>query len=273
MKLHGRLSFGFVLIITVFILSLFMTGRVQSKDEVKLTPEFLASGKWVIPGVAFEGGPCSGDAKFTKDGHFTMFWGCVAEGPEEMDAAGSYKIQGNKITFIVEKNSKEYPTKVKPGDSFEAVLKVLTEKEEYALEYRWGLDVNIKGHKSYCIIFNNETRIKAGDTVRIKGIDAVSMGAVQGTVTTALKIREAPDANAKEITFSKACVDEKEVETTSIEKGTRLTIYGRTKDMVQTGKWNNYWYYVKFYSNDCSDGVQIDYHVTGWVFGEFVKIK
>jgi hypothetical protein len=274
MKLQETLRHGIFFLAAVFVLSLFMAGIVYSKDEVKLTPEFLASGKWVIPGVAFEGGPCSGSAKFTKDGHFTMFWGCVAEGPDIIDVSGTYKIKGNKITFDVKKNIKEkFPTLLKPGDSFEAVLKVLTDKEEYSLEYRWGLDVKIKDRGSYCIIFNNETGIKAGDTVKIKGIDAVSMGAVKGTVTAALKIREAPDAKAKEITFSKACVDGKEVEAKSVDKGTELIIYGRTKDMVKTGKWNNYWYYVKFYSNDCSDGVQIDYHVTGWVFGEFVKIK
>ncbi len=49
-----------------------------------------------------------------------------------------------------------------------------------------------------------------------------------------LKIREAPDAKAKEITFSKACVDGKEVEAKSVDKGTELIIYSRTKDMVKT---------------------------------------
>jgi hypothetical protein len=60
MKLQGTLRHGILFIAAVFVLSLFMAGIVHSKDEVKLTPEFLASGKWVIPGVAFEGGPCSG---------------------------------------------------------------------------------------------------------------------------------------------------------------------------------------------------------------------
>lgn len=268
MKLHG-----IFFLTAVFVLSLFMTGTVYSKDNVKLTPEYLASGNWVIPGVAYDGGPCSGSAKFTKDGHFTMLWDCVAEGPDEIAAEGTYKINGNKISFNVEKNRKEYPTIVMPGDSFEAVLNVLSVKEEYSLEYRWSLEVFIKDRGTYCKIFNNDSRIKAGETLSIKGIDAVSMGAVQGTVTAALKIREAPDAAAKEISFSKECVDGEEVIVKSIDKGTELIIYGRTKEMVKTGKWNNYWYYVKFYSNDCSDGVQIDYHITGWVFGEFVKIK
>jgi hypothetical protein len=61
-----------------------------------------------------------------------MFWGCVAEGPDIIDVSGTYKIKGNKITFDVKKNIKEkFPTLLKPGDSFEAVLKVLTDKEEY----------------------------------------------------------------------------------------------------------------------------------------------
>jgi hypothetical protein len=42
-----------------------MTGTVHSKDDVKLTTEFLASGKWVIP-LGISGGEegCTGEAGF-----------------------------------------------------------------------------------------------------------------------------------------------------------------------------------------------------------------
>ena len=89
-----------------------------------------------------------------------------------------------------------------------------------------------------------------------------------GTVTTVLKIRENPDSSAKEIQFE-TCPDDTQVMATSIDKGKELTIYARTKDKVKTGKWNNYWYYVGFNSSNCEGS---DY-VSGWVFGEFVKIK
>jgi hypothetical protein len=278
MKLQGTLRHGIFFLSSVSVLSLFMTGIVHSKDEVKLMPEYMASGKWVIPGISqFEGtiGDC-GNVKFTKDGHFTMDLFCGAEYTDNINVAGTYKIKSNKITFIVETKSKE-ESKLRPGDSFDAELKAFSMSEDsevYAIEYRWCLALNIdkKYHfdKSYRDkIFNSETRIKAGEAVKIKGIDAVYMGAVQGTVTAALKVRVAPDAAAKEVTFGKACVDGNEVEAKSIEKGARLTIYGRTKDMVKTGKWNNYWYYVTF------DTVVCEGHGggAGWVFGEFVKIK
>jgi len=100
----------------------------------------------------------------------------------------------------------------------------------------------------------------------IHGVDTVSLGSKNGIVTAALKIRESPGTSAQEITWQCDMPEGEPVK--SIEKGKQLTVFARTKEKNKVGKWNNYWYYV-MYNPDCEDSGSI----TGWVFGEFVKIK
>ena len=255
MKLHRTLTQGIILFTAVFFLTLFMTGTIHSKDEVKLTPDYLASGKWILEGENITGKPCSGEAKFTKDGRFTMFRDC-SHHESEIDISGSYKIDGNKLIYTVEKSPE--------GTEFEKGYKgtaILTDKD--SIKYKWYLQSDKLGN-----VYNHNTLIKESEIVSVNGIDAISTGVKKGTVTNVLKIRGAPNASAKEVNFY-SCVSGETVTAKSIEKGKELTIYARTKEKEQVGKWNNHWYYIEFYSDNCEGPDS----VTGWVFGEFVKIK
>jgi hypothetical protein len=248
MKLQGTLKHGIFILTAVFVLSLFMAGIVHSKDEVNLTPEFLASGKWALPTVVHYDEKCSGKAEFTKNGRFTMFKHCSdGDTSNNIDVKGTYKIKGNKLAYVIEKSQAN--TAVEQGVKGEATL---TDKD--SLEYRWYIDF---GNGPIGQVYNLNTLIKEGEAVSIKGIDAISTGInKKGMVTSVLKIYEKPDSSAKEIIFS-ICKDNVINDSRSIDKGKELTIYGRTKDKVKNGKWNNYWYYVSFNVDTCEDFVPV----------------
>jgi len=242
-----------MLFMMAVMFSFLITVNVKAADKSILSPEFLASGKWSIYG-GFEGGdPCSGMAEFTKDGRFTMKKNCNYE---VIDITGTYKINGNKLNYTVEKSPDG--TLFKKGEKGEATL---SDKDSY--DYRWYLDDKKTGK-----IFNHNTKIKDGETVTYGSIEAVSIDKKNGIVTTALKVRESPDASAKEIKFGEANGSEW-IELKSLKQGTDLIIYARTKEKVKVGKLNNYWYYVGFSTN----GFEGSEDYKGWVFGEFVKIK
>lgn len=252
MKLHETLKHGLLLVAAVSVMSWFMVGTLLSKDEVKLTPEYLASGKWEIPGRD----SCTGKAEFTKNGRFTMFRDC-GHIDEKIDGSGVYTIRAGRLNLKFENASGDM---FKKGETIEWVL-----SDKDSLEYRWYLAY--EDDKPFAINLNSY--IKAGEPLSINGLNAVSMGSVSGIVTTNLKIREEPKTEAEEIhfTYNK---DYQYITAKSLDKGSELTIYARTKDKDKVGKWNNYWYYVGMPYDDGEGGNPV---LTGWVFGEFIKIK
>lgn len=247
MKLSRTLTHGLFLVSAVFIFSLFMTGTVYSKDEVKLTPEFLASNNWDL-----ENG-CDIEIKFTGDGRFTIIQRCGNSAETDyINISGGFKINGDKITLTVE--SAEEMSEIKKGKSLQGVL-----VKKNNLKYRWCLDF-----KDFTI-WNINILTAAGDAASINGIAAVTMGVKTASTTTVIKVREAPGASAKEINFE--CGDNDET-IKSLGKGKSLTVLARTKDKDKVGKWNNYWYYVEYKKCEFDDGFS-----RGWVFGEFVKVE
>lgn len=241
-----------ILFITAVMLSCIMTVNIHAADKNVLTPEFLASGKW----VKNDDSGCTFDIKFTVKGSFKISHECHASN-DWIEGSGSYKIQGNKIIFKIEEGKNGEDSPLKTGDTGEAVL-----SDTDSLQYRWYLDLG------FTRIANINSEIKSGEPVSITSVDAISTGKKYGIVTTSLKMRERPDTSAKEILLD-ICADGLHSSAKSIEKDKELVIYARTKEQNKVGKWNNYWYYIEFNDNSCEDGA----YNSGWVFGEFVKIK
>jgi hypothetical protein len=251
MKLQRALRHGIFFLAAVSVLSLFMAGTAYSKDKVKLTPEFLASEKWVLPWSEDDyDDNCPGKAEFTKKGTFTLLRKC-SHAEMWINASGSYKIKGDQIILKVEKSEGEI---IVEGNIFTGKL-----DSEGSLKFDDPLGY-IENKKS-------TEPVKAGEPVKINSIDAVSMGSVSGHATSVIKIRIGPGTDKKEITWTGNCDTDSE-EFKSVKKNTELVILARTKEKDKVGKWTNYWYYVKFYKESSCGG-----SVEGWVFGEFVKIK
>jgi len=217
----------------------------------KLTPEYLASGKWTDKDYR-----CTTTLEFTAKGSFKFSGNCGSADGDWFEVSGSYRINGNKIIYKVTECRAGEDARLKIGDSSEATL-----SDRDSFQYRWYLNFENSGLGK---IFNLNSLIKEGGAVSIKGIDAVSTGVKSGTVITSF----APTTSAKEIVLD-ICSDSLHASAKFFEKGTALTIYARTKNMDKAGKWNNYWYYVEFNDLSCEDGACNK----GWVFGEFVKIK
>lgn len=250
MKLHGRSIPGLILIIAIFIFTLFMTGIVHPAGKPELTPEYLVSNTW---GQFNES--CVA-IKFTKDGRFDMTYECENHCESIKQGSGSYKIKGDTITLTFEKLPQ--CTDFNKGEVLHGKLSDLN-----SLQYRWYLSFDERG----ITVYNYSTEIKTGDAVTIQGVEAVSMGSASGHTTSVLKIRTAPGAKEKEITWEGSCDSDTEVYK-SIKKDTGLVIFARTKNKDKVGKMENYWYYVRFDKEGYCGG-----SVEGWVFGEFVKIK
>lgn len=241
-----------ILFITAFIFSMITAGSINAADKQVLTPDFLASGKWLDN----DDSGCTFLIEFSGKDRFKISHECHASN-DWIKSSGSYKIKGNKIIFKIEegKNGEDSPLKI--GDTGEAVL-----TDTGSFQYRWYLDLG------FSRIPNINSEIKSGEPVLIKNVEGVSTGKKECIVTSPLKMREQPDTSAKEILLD-ICVDGLHSSAKSIEKGKNLSIYARTKEKSTVGKWNNYWYYVEFNDSSCEDGA----YNSGWVFGEFVKIK
>lgn len=253
MKLYGRSIRGHVVITAVFIFTIFITGPIHSEEKVKLTPQYLASEKWVLPWNA-DDDECNGkggQATFSADGRFTLLRNCRGW-EDKIDASGRYKISGDKIIIKVEKSEGEIIT---TGTTLTGTL---TGEGSLKFEDPLGYINNKKSTEP----------VKAGEPFKINGLDAVSMGEVSGYTTSVIKVRCKPGTDAEEMTWAGSCDSDSEVVFKSIKKDTGLVLIGRTKEKDKVGKWNNYWYYVKF-SKDSPCGGSVE----GWVFGEFVKIK
>ena len=242
----------FFLLLTAVIFTTIITGISTAAEKASLTPDYLASGKWEIPGRD----SCTGKVEFTKGGRFTMFRDC-GHIDEKIDGSGVFTIKGGKLNLKFENASGDM---FKKGETIEWVL-----SDKDSLEYRWYLAY--EDDNPFAINLNSY--IKEGESLSINGLNAVSMGSVSGIVTTNLKIREEPNSAAEEIhyTYNK---DYQYITAKSLDKGSELTIYARTKEKDKVGKWNNYWYYVGMPYDDGEGGDPV---LTGWVFGEFVKIK
>ncbi len=243
---------GILSFITAVIISSVLSGNISAADKSPLTSEFLASGKWEIPGRD----SCTGKAEFKKNGRFTMFRNC-GHIDEKIDGSGTYTIKDGKLILMFEKSTEGM---FKKGETIEWVL-----SDKDSLEYRWYLAY--EDEKPFAINLNSF--IKAGDPVSVNDINAVSMGSANGVATTNLKIREMPNATAKEIHFTHY-KDSQYITAKSLDKDAKMTVYARTKERDKVGKLNNYWYYIGMKYNDGEGGDPI---LTGWVFGEFVKIK
>lgn len=243
------------LFITIIILSTIFTGKAFSSDKPSLTPEFLASGKWSVE----DNSACTSAFEFTAKGKFKFSHECHAS-EDWVDVSGSYKIKGNKIIYKIEDGKTGSDAILKLGHSGEANL-----SDRNSIKYRCYLEFDNLGIGR---VYNKNSLIKNAELVLIKDIEAVSTGGTSATVVNSLKMREAPTTSAKEITLD-LCVNGLHASAKSIEKGTSLTVYAHTKEKDKVGKWNNYWYYVEFNDNNCEDGA----YNSGWVFGEFIKLK
>lgn len=140
--------------------------------------------------------------------------------------------------------------------------------EANPVKYRWNITIeeNLR-------VYNHNTLLKDGEAVVINNINAVSTGSIEGITTTVLKVRETPGVSGKEKSFSCDYSDGENVSYKSLDKGKILKIFARTKDKDTVGKWNNYWYYVRFDIADNSNNDCYGDEGVGWVFGEFVKLK
>lgn len=253
MKLPRTLTDGLFLFAAVTVISMFMTGTGFSKSGAKITPQLLTSEKWAIPWDANDD-ECDGKggtATFTADGRFTLLRDCRGW-EDKIDASGSYKISGDKIILKVEKSEGEI---IVTGMTLNGIL---TGEGSLKFDDPLGYVVNRKSLEP----------VKAGESFKLNGFDVISMGEVSGLTTSVIKVRHKPGTNSGEKTWTGTCDSDSEVLFKSIKKDSGLVIVARTKEKDKVGKWNNYWYYVKFPIESTCGGSE-----SGWVFGEFVKIE
>jgi hypothetical protein len=108
-----------------------------------------------------------------------------------------------------------------------------------------------------------EFKVKPGAERTRDGVPVVTMGLAQAYTTSDVKIREAPSVDAKAFQYFISMFPDPTAKAMDyVPKGTQVTVIARTRETVQVGAWNNYWYLVS-----------VGQVSEVWMFGEFVKIQ
>lgn len=231
-------------------------GTVQS-----LIPEYLASGSW---GPEYDVGM---KVKFTRDGKFESD---TNYGQDGCSADGTYSIRSGKLSLSMEKSKKD--------DIFCGVMTLkggILSADPASPKYRNYILFRKNEVKNLYLeddlkIWDYNSKLKEGDTLTINGLSVLAMGIKSAVTTAAVKVRETPGINGKEMHFvyddpyGAYVVQKSDTSDTlkSIKKSFSVTVLARTKEKDKVGKLNNYWYYIEFAIEN-----------RGWVFGEFIKIK
>ncbi len=124
--------------------------------------------------------------------------------------------------------------------------------------------LGVDGDEPDMILFPvEEFKVKPGAARAHKGVPVVTMGLAHGYTTSDVKIREAPSVDAKALQyFISSFPDPTAKAMDYVPKGTQVTVIARTRETVQVGAWNNYWYLVS-----------VGQVSEVWMFGEFVKLQ
>ncbi len=142
-------------------------------------------------------------------------------------------------------------------------------KDDYSLYYKEYLFVKSKNNNHVLIQGDQDndnflmpipgTEVPEGETRMVGATQVITMGKRKAFTTSAVKIRENPAADGKELAYYSAIF---EPEQKSVPKNTWVTLIARTTEKQKVSKWENYWYYV-----------QVGAHDGVWMFGEFVKFN
>ncbi len=102
-------------------------------------------------------------------------------------------------------------------------------------------------------------------SVRIDGIEALTVGNKKGITTDAANMRTRPSTDASKCEFyGDPAKDEK---TSVLKKNTNIIVLAKTPRREKVGKWENHWYYIEF-----TDERPDQELIRAWAFGEFIRI-
>lgn len=219
--------------------------------------ESLVEGSW-LDSLPYPGMGWGYALKFNKDLTYQISFA----GEGYLSLTGKYIVSGQEVILDNPKDNNGQNETI----AAEHVLKKCVLQNIEDLYYLEALSCS-SGKKFY----NTTKKVPSGTERKVGNIDVLTMNRVEAITTDNVMIRENPDTQAKSIgvlqQVSGAQMEFKHQE--YLHSNYPMNIIARTKNKEKVQKWENYWYYVALYEETMGYPAS----VTGWVFGEFVKIK
>ncbi|TGL90110.1 SH3 domain-containing protein [Leptospira congkakensis] len=150
-------------------------------------------------------------------------------------------------------------------------FKCFTKIDEESIKYQEYLLCDNK-----LVLYNKSKKVNEGLIKNFKGIQVITQGLKNATVTSNLKMREKPSKDSKSFECFFSHLDDESIsnkEISFIPKNYTITVIAKTKNEDYIGDKKNFWYLI-FPISDSYNGCLLKNsdQKEGWVFGEYIKL-
>ncbi|TGK77689.1 hypothetical protein EHQ19_18995 [Leptospira montravelensis] len=151
-------------------------------------------------------------------------------------------------------------------------FKCITKIDEQSITYHEYLSCDNK-----LVLYNKSKKVNEGLIRNFKGIEVITQGLKNASVTSNLKMREKPSKDSKSFDCFFSHLDDENLsnkEISFIPKNYMITVIAKTKTEDYIGDKKNFWYLISPIS-DSYNGCLLknSNQKEGWVFGEYIKFN
>jgi hypothetical protein len=234
-----------------FIIMLAAAFACYAQNE-KLTKDILADGRWYNDEYSFD---------FAYDGSYTAYY---TFGDQTGSMKGTVKFKNGDKFLVIPRGTIEHTFDASFMNKGEVKLYFVSDPKNPKSTRC------LKNEDDSFVLWNKNYFVKKGVKTEINGEAAVTMGYALSATTENLRIRKGPSTDFEYMKFYYRDGKTGEIKSWgSILAGTNIRVLARTKDKMQVGEWNNYWYYIEYKEPQGS----LMLYKNAWCFAEFINTQ
>ncbi len=237
---------------TLFFISMLVVSFTIYAQNDKLSLNILTDGRWYNDEYSFD---------FVEDGSYTAYY---TFGDQTGSMKGTVKFKNGDKFLVIPRGTIEhtFDTSFMNKDALKLYF-VSDPKNPKSTRY-------LKNENDSFVLWNKNFFVKKGGKTEINGNAAVTMGYALSATTENLRIRKGPSTDFEYMKFYYRDGKTGEIKSWgSILAGTNIRVLARTKEKMQVGEWNNYWYYIEYKEPQGS----LMLYKNAWCFAEFINTQ